>query len=508
MEGAVTEIAQATRVDTETPADLLSRPGARRVIIVVGLIAAIALRVFVAVGPVGALHTDEAVSGLMARHILDGEAPVFYWGQNYGGTAEIFVTAALFAVTDSSTAALRIVPLVFFVGAAFLIWQIGKRWFGEPGASIAAVLFLVWPAYFVWKSMQAHGYYGFLILLGVAALHLTLRIDETPTIGYYALLGVTLGLGWWTSLQVVLIGIPLLVWLLARANTRRLKGFAAMGAGAVVGSAPWLIWNYMHDWSSITEIPSSPDTTYTDRLVGLFTDVLPAGLGIKVPGGAWFFPGWTRWIVLVAILAAFGLFVFRSSRVKDARLMLLGGIALAFPWLYALSPHTWYLAEPRYLLLLFPVLCLMVGWGFNQSYTVRLFTTALALPISSLGLIGMNAQFATAPDLEPNPRATRLAAVIQVLGEHDQRYVITDYWMAYPISFETREEIIATSSGHVRYVPHDALVRSKPHPAYVFVTGEENQEAFERDRLALYEGYVPVLRDEYTVYIYRPVVTG
>jgi hypothetical protein len=34
------------------------------------------------------LNSDEAVVGLMARHILDGKRPVFYYGQAYMGSLD------------------------------------------------------------------------------------------------------------------------------------------------------------------------------------------------------------------------------------------------------------------------------------------------------------------------------------------------------------------------------------------------------------------------------------
>ena len=37
----------------------------------------------------GRIHADEAVSGLMARSLLDGDWSTFFWGQHYGGSVEL-----------------------------------------------------------------------------------------------------------------------------------------------------------------------------------------------------------------------------------------------------------------------------------------------------------------------------------------------------------------------------------------------------------------------------------
>ena len=59
----------------------------------------------------GALDSDEAVWGLMARHLQHGEFPTFFWAQSYGGTIEVILTVPVFWVFGSSTAALRVVPI-------------------------------------------------------------------------------------------------------------------------------------------------------------------------------------------------------------------------------------------------------------------------------------------------------------------------------------------------------------------------------------------------------------
>ena len=503
MEGAVTEVAQETTFETAAGPDVLARPGFRRVIVVIGLLAAVLFRLFLIFEPLGELDVDEAVSGLMARHILQGELPVFYWDQNYGGTGEIFLTAAVFALFDSSTAAVRAVPILLLAATAFVLWRAGRRFFDEPGASVGAVLFLVWPAYFVWKSMLAHGYYGLLVFLGTSALFLALKVREAPSLPLYAALGLTIGLGVWTSPQIVLIAIPIVVWLLAQGATRGWKELSVMAGAAVAGSAPWWIWNVQHQWSSILDKPVLPTSTYQDHLAGLVTHVIPAGLGLRVSGGDWLLPGWARGVIYAALLSVLTWCVVRAVRAKDPPLLLMILIMLSFPWLYALSPHAWYIDEPRYLLLVLPVICLMVGWGFNRSYAVRLFTVVLTLPLTAVGLRHMNSMAGATPPEALQTRSTDWPSVIEVLRDHDVRFVIADFVLAYPITFETREKIIATSSGRLRYLPHDELVRSQPHPAYVFVTGVEAQTSFDAQRGSVYAGYVPVLQNRYTVYVYE-----
>ena len=144
---------------------------ARVTAVVVALATAgVVLRAWLLSLDVGALDADEAVSGTMARHVLDGEFSAFYWDQSYGGSQEPILTAGVFALTGPSVEALRSVPIILFAVGALLTWRIGVRTVGEPYARFAAGAFWVWSAYVVWKSTRAHGFYGVALVLGLAVV--------------------------------------------------------------------------------------------------------------------------------------------------------------------------------------------------------------------------------------------------------------------------------------------------------------------------------------------------
>src|SRR6195256_4431104 len=85
--------------------------------LVVALAIGLALRLAVIASPLGEIDADEAVVGLMARHIAFlGERPVFYWGQPYLGSLEAFTTAPFFRVFDSSTPLLKLIPTAYSLG--------------------------------------------------------------------------------------------------------------------------------------------------------------------------------------------------------------------------------------------------------------------------------------------------------------------------------------------------------------------------------------------------------
>ena len=233
--------------------------------------------------PLGALDSDEAIAGLIARHMLDGEVSALYWLGNYGGTLESAVAAAVFAVFGSSVLALKLTTLALYAVAGVLTWRVGLRTVGPRAAKVGAAIFWISPAYFVWWSTKARGFYAMGLIFGLLVLLLALRLREQGSRRDAALLGLALGLGWWTSPGVLVLAVPALVWLLwRRPSVVRLVPVAL--PGFVIGIAPWLAWNLRNSWLSLDLSPvASEQSTFVDRVVNLFHYVLPTWLGLRVP---------------------------------------------------------------------------------------------------------------------------------------------------------------------------------------------------------------------------------
>jgi hypothetical protein len=75
------------------------------------LLAGLALRLFFVFTTHAVLDADEAIVGLMGRHILHGEFPIFFYGQKYMGSLEAHLGALGFALGGAT-------PLVLTARAA------------------------------------------------------------------------------------------------------------------------------------------------------------------------------------------------------------------------------------------------------------------------------------------------------------------------------------------------------------------------------------------------------
>jgi hypothetical protein len=132
-----------------------------------------------------AFDADEAVEGLMARHVLHGEFPAFFWGQAFKGVPEVYAAAGAFAFFGPSVTVLKSVTLAFFAAYValnfVLLDEIAGRWL----AVAASLLLILAPPALVFWSLDASAEYVLVMLLGTVLLLLCLRTKaKTGAIGF------------------------------------------------------------------------------------------------------------------------------------------------------------------------------------------------------------------------------------------------------------------------------------------------------------------------------------
>src|ERR687884_45005 len=178
------------------------------------LLVGLALRLAIIASPLGEIDGDEAVVGLMARHIaFFGERPVFYWGQPYLGSLEAFSAAPLFRVFDSSTFVLKLVPAAYSLGFLGLSAILARRLFGTGAGLVTAAYLAMPPAMWAVWSTKARGGYAELLFLGEALLLVTLILARAPARRTLLFWGVLAGLALWTHLLAVVYVAPALLYL-------------------------------------------------------------------------------------------------------------------------------------------------------------------------------------------------------------------------------------------------------------------------------------------------------
>jgi hypothetical protein len=214
-----------------------------------------------------ALNSDEAVLGLMARHIaFHGELPLFVWGVQYEGAFESYVAAPFFALFGSSTAVLHMSAQLLVVAFLAAMYVLARAAYGRTAALLTLGWLAFGPLFAVKTETQTIGGYQEMLLLGALLLLGTwsrLREREllpgsraawVRCLATYVGIGACIGLGLWSSL---LIAPAVLVALAALVSERRRElrqgGALALAAGALLFGAPDLIYQVTHAFPALAE---------------------------------------------------------------------------------------------------------------------------------------------------------------------------------------------------------------------------------------------------------------
>ena len=324
------------------PRSRISRDRARRfprlALAVILLIALIGRIVLLASGTVS-FHSDEAVVGLMARHILQGERPVFFYGQAYMGSLDAWLIAGGFQVLGASVLTMRIVELILYLLVVTTGFAVAWRVSGRVVVAVVAALVIAVPdVLLAVYSTATLGGYNETLLLGNLLLLLGWDIthEHRGSLGRWALLGLVAGIGWWTNGLIIAYALPvgvIIVWDIFRetrasVGARRavsLQGYLPLIGLALlcflIGSAPWWAFNLQYDWAALRfYLPSNAPSQFagtdiaplsTDqRLIGLFLLGLPAVIGLRFPWSPSFFLP----IFGLAVLLIYALALYRLLR--------------------------------------------------------------------------------------------------------------------------------------------------------------------------------------------------
>src|SRR5437016_12806977 len=222
------------------------------------LVAAAAARFAVLFASQTHVHSDEAIIGLMGKHILEGRHfPFYMYGQPYnaGAAWEAYLASVAFALFGVGVVPLKGCIVVLSLLCLFLFYRVGCALYDRRTAVFATIVFALTPSLLKWH-FQVRGYSWYFLSIPVLTL-LFLSIESTPNRRWprFFLFGIVSGLSIWSLELGIAFDIALWILLLLRRNLSLKNALVAVG-GFLVGYAPAITFNLAHhfaNWNVVRE---------------------------------------------------------------------------------------------------------------------------------------------------------------------------------------------------------------------------------------------------------------
>ncbi|MCX7015495.1 MAG: glycosyltransferase family 39 protein [Candidatus Sumerlaeota bacterium] len=463
-----------------------------------------------------AVHGDEAVVGIMAKHIVEkGARPIFCYGAQYNGGSAVtaYLATISFALFGMSEIALKLVPLTLNLLGVLVVYGFVRSARGPRDALFAALIYATSISLLKWR-FDARGAYAESQVTIPLALWI-LRSRCLKAVGGNALdfflLGLLCGFGFYVLELFAPTIVVVVICLFARDKlffARRT--FWVWIAGLTIGLSPLIYYNLTEHFANLghiiekdrrTQIGAGPFAHLPYAPLRLWRALAHDLPGMMSYDNLYVFPeriGASNWIEYGVLLAAvvgtawwrraeIGVFLrsLASRRIRNepAEPVALEAILLLYVAVYvaAYALHPLAGENSRHLLFLEPAVSILIGLAFAHALRTvapgsRRGIRLAALALLTLTLADRGWQYVQlmcddrvhGAQGKINPRnAEDLIAFLDQYGI--DRAVVLNYDLRWRIVFLTRERIIAANIPGLfsRYPPYEDELRRSNRYALV-----------------------------------------
>lgn len=470
------------------------------------LLVAAAWKMLLVLWDVIPFNSDEAIVALMARHILNGERPIFFYGQAYMGSLDAYLVALGFLIFGEQVWVIRLVQGGLYLGTILTTYAIGCVAFDSQKIGLVAAGLMAIPTVNMTLYTTASlGGYGEALLIGNLTLLLAFLVGRrwlpagnktAAGLGIFGW-GILVGCGLWANGLTLVYSLPAGVYLAwkvwQQAQSRGLGWLLYAIPGVLLGSLPWWIFALDNGLQLLllelfgTAVSVESDSWLLRTAKHLVYFVL---LGTSVIFG--FRPPWnTDWLALpllpfvlffwlmVAVLLAKRIAKQAEHRAEYAVLLgVIGALLAGFLFTpFGVDP------SGRYFLPVAVPLALAAADLVTQRFrSVWQAAVLISLVIGyqfwgtlqcALKDPGLTTQFH-----EPTVINHRVDGdLIEFLRQAGVKRGYSNYWVAYPLAFLSGEELIFSPRLpyhlDLRYTSRDDR-----YPAYTAQVEESEQVAY------------------------------
>lgn len=446
------------------------------------------------------IESDEAIVGLMAKHILEGsDLPIFYYGQSYMGSLEPIFTSLSFKLFGVSNLSIKLVPLFFSIILILSNYLLGNQLRGAWCARISALLTAIGPSPLIVWSLKARGGFietvalGTLCLLFAAKLFTENNKKPDRQFNLICILGLLAGIGWWTNNQIIFyypsLALAAVYSMMRFKALDNLKTFLGGLIAFFIGSSPFWYYNLTSKpkWATFEVLfGKTAGSNKLEYFQSYWDTALPIILGARkfwssseVFEGATFSVYFTYSLVVLYLLIKtpkekkrFQTTNYDPKVVRKSYYFLITFLTVV-PIIFSTSSFGWLSQAPRYLLPLYSVVPVFCGLCLSTTHRLNLRQILISGSILIL-LLGLNlsSNYVGGIADEGQPmlyKGQRVSSdqseLYKWLKENNYKHVFTNYWVGYRMAFETNEEITFSVFGEpktVRIKEYQDKENSKP----------------------------------------------
>jgi Dolichyl-phosphate-mannose-protein mannosyltransferase len=242
------------------------------------------------------VHSDEAIIGLMGKHILEGRyLPFYMYGQAYnaGAAWEAYLAAISFVLFGVGVISLKSCIVVLSLLCLILFYWLCQALYDERTAFLATIVFALTPSLLKWQ-FQVRGYSWYFLSIPLLTL-LLVSIQSTPNRRWplFLLFGAVSGLSICSLELGIAFNLALWVLILMRPSLSLKNALFAL-AGFIAGYSPAIVFNLTHhfaNWKSVLEKTGGGGVTalyHPETLSQIFVTEMPKFFGVDTV--LWYYP--------------------------------------------------------------------------------------------------------------------------------------------------------------------------------------------------------------------------
>ncbi|VAX17718.1 hypothetical protein MNBD_NITROSPINAE01-1200 [hydrothermal vent metagenome] len=432
------------------------------------------------------VNLDEATVGLMAFDILDGDPPLFFYGQKYFGPFEGLFLAVAFLIFPVTPLTLRITIAFISLLAIFIFWRGAGKLMDKKGALFTLSFFAIPPVLLsIWSSLASGGHIGGL-LLGSMIFYATSAILKSPErksttfLGY----GVLLGFAMWMHPGLLLyIASAFAMVLVADWRLLTSRAIPVSIAGALIGGAPFWIATIIEKLNTFEfgqeRTAGKPLSVFLNDFYISFKNI-PGVIGIDILPETAQLP--VLGMFIVALLASL-FFTFRKEALvsKSSLASIFGWVLIITTTIFygIVDANKWGWVQYRYYIPLIAGMALVLGHlCMEASKRKKIVGTALFAIFMTINL-AINAVAYFDGRYHYYRMDTRLDerffTYAKLLPDLEKLGVTRTYLRLYDdacVIFQSDRKIIGVAFNDSRLRKYSLEVDSAKSPAFSFLKGE------------------------------------